>query len=87
FICRVLDQLFECYIEENKNHLDEGRMRQMLEVLKSDLGCCQDSMLDLIHISEESFEPLDLQEDMIEELKFTRKGHKLRKAAKSQKCL
>lgn len=23
FICRVLEQLFECYIEENKSRLDE----------------------------------------------------------------
>ncbi|NXU98389.1 SPAT7 protein, partial [Cettia cetti] len=87
FSNRVLDRLFECYIEENKNRLDEERMRQMLEVLKSDLGCCQDSALELIHASQESLEPPDLQEDTMEELKFTRKGHRLRKATKCQKCL
>ncbi|NWU46239.1 SPAT7 protein, partial [Hylia prasina] len=84
FSNRVLDQLFECYIEENKNRLDEGRMRQMLEVLKSDLGCGQDSEAELFHAIQESLEPVGLQEDMIEDLKFARKGHRLRKATKSE---
>ncbi|NWT52588.1 SPAT7 protein, partial [Erythrocercus mccallii] len=87
FSNRVLDQLFECYIEENKNCLDEGRMRQMLEVLKSDLGCGQGSETELIHASQESLELLEPQDNMIEELKFTRKGHRLRKGTKSEKCL
>ncbi|NXR58147.1 SPAT7 protein, partial [Rhadina sibilatrix] len=87
FSNRVLDQLFECYIEENKNRLDEGRMRQMLEVLKSDLGCSQDSETELIHASQESLEPLDLQEDVIEDLKLTRKGHRLRNARKCEEFL
>ncbi|NWR04944.1 SPAT7 protein, partial [Paradoxornis webbianus] len=81
FSNRVLDELFECHIEENKNCLDEGRMRQMLDVLKSELGCCQDSETELIHAGQEA---LGLQEDdVIEELNSTRKGHRPRKAAKS----
>ncbi|NXO14334.1 SPAT7 protein, partial [Oriolus oriolus] len=88
FSNRVLDQLFECYIEENKNHLDEGKMRQMLDVLKSDLGWGQDSDTELIQASREASESLDLQEsDTIEELKFTSKGHRLRKATKSEEFL
>ncbi|NXB33024.1 SPAT7 protein, partial [Eulacestoma nigropectus] len=89
FSNRVLDQLFECYIEENKNRLDEGKMRQMLDVLKSDLGCGQDSETEqLIQASREASESLDLQEsDMIEELEFTSKGHRLRKATKSEEFL
>ncbi|XP_068874136.1 spermatogenesis-associated protein 7 isoform X1 [Aphelocoma coerulescens] len=132
FSNRVLDQLFECYIEENKNRLDEGKMRQMLDVLKSDLGCSQDSETELIHegqdsetelihegqdsetelsqagqdsetelihagldsetqliqASREASESLDLQEsDTIEELEFTSKGHRLRKATKSEEFL
>ncbi|NWH91334.1 SPAT7 protein, partial [Aegithalos caudatus] len=87
FSNRALDQLFECYIEENKNRLDEGRMRQMLEVLKSDLGWGQDGETELIHASQESLEHLDLQEDVIEGLKFTRKGHSLRKTTKSEEFL
>ncbi|NWV87280.1 SPAT7 protein, partial [Machaerirhynchus nigripectus] len=85
FSNRVLDQLFECYIEENKNRLDEGKMRQMLDVLKSDLGCGQDSDTELIQASQEALESLDLQEsDTIEELEFTSKSHRLRKATKSE---
>ncbi|XP_041903878.1 spermatogenesis-associated protein 7 [Corvus kubaryi] len=88
FSNRVLDQLFECYIEENKNCLDEGKMRQMLDVLKSDLGCSLDSETELIQASREASESLDLQEsDTIEELEFTSKGHRLRKATKSEEFL
>ncbi|NXH24099.1 SPAT7 protein, partial [Myiagra hebetior] len=88
FSNRVLDQLFECYIEENKNRLDEGKMRQMLDVLKSDLGCSQDSETEVIQASREASESLDLQEsDTIEELEFTSKGHRLRKATKSEEFL
>ncbi|NXB64504.1 SPAT7 protein, partial [Struthidea cinerea] len=89
FSNRVLDQLFECYIEENKDRLDEGKMRQMLDVLKSDLGCSQDSETEqLIQASQEASELLDLQEsDTIEELEFTSKGHRLRKATKSDEFL
>ncbi|NXB71634.1 SPAT7 protein, partial [Donacobius atricapilla] len=87
FSNRVLDQLFECHIEENKNRLDEGRMRRMLALLKSDLGYCQDSETELIQAGQECLEPLDLQEDVIEEVRFTRKGHRLRKATKSEEFL
>ncbi|NWV49678.1 SPAT7 protein, partial [Daphoenositta chrysoptera] len=91
FSNRVLDQLFECYIEENKDRLDEGKMRQMLDVLKSDLSCGQDSdteLTQLIQASREDSESLDLQEsDTLEELEFTSKGHRLRKATKSEEFL
>ncbi|XP_064279724.1 spermatogenesis-associated protein 7 isoform X3 [Passer domesticus] len=88
FSNRVLDQLFECYIEENKNRLDEGKMRQMLDVLKSDLGCSQDSNIELIRAAQEASGPRDLQEcDTTGELKFASKGHKLRKATKNEEFL
>ncbi|XP_053802415.1 spermatogenesis-associated protein 7 [Vidua chalybeata] len=88
FSDRVLDQLFECHIEENKNHLDEGKMRQMLDVLKSDLGCSQDSETELIHAGQEASGPVDLQEfDTTEELECTSKGHRLRKATKKEEFL
>ncbi|NXM60312.1 SPAT7 protein, partial [Illadopsis cleaveri] len=84
FSNRVLDELFECHIDENKNRLDEGRMRQMLDVLKSELGCCQDSETELIHAGQEA---LDLQEDVKDEFKLTRRGHRPRKAGKSVEFL
>ncbi|NXR96038.1 SPAT7 protein, partial [Hypocryptadius cinnamomeus] len=88
FSNRVLDELFECYIEENKYRLDEGKMRQMLDVLKSDLGCSQDGDTELIHAGQEASGPLDLKEcDTTEELKFTSKGHRLRKATKNEEFL
>ncbi|NXI18824.1 SPAT7 protein, partial [Irena cyanogastra] len=88
FSNRVLDQLFECHIEENKNHLDESKMRQMLEVLKLDLGCCQDSETELNHAGQEALDPLVLQEfDRTEELNFSSKGDRLRKATKSEEFL
>ncbi|XP_068048765.1 spermatogenesis-associated protein 7 [Anomalospiza imberbis] len=88
FSNRVLDQLFECHIEENKNHLDEGKMRRMLDVLKSDLGCSQDSETELIHAGQEASGPLDLQEfDTTEKLECTSKGHRLRKATKNEEFL
>ncbi|NXO87043.1 SPAT7 protein, partial [Sitta europaea] len=88
FSNRVLDQLFECHIEENKNRLDEGKMRRMLEVLKADLGCGQDSETELMHAGQEALDPLDLQKfDKMEELEFTGKDHRLRKATKSEEFL
>ncbi|XP_023783501.1 spermatogenesis-associated protein 7 isoform X3 [Cyanistes caeruleus] len=85
FSNRVLDELFECYIEENKNRLNEGKMRQMLEVLKSDLGCCQDSETELMHAGQEALDPLHVQEfDVREQLEVTSKGHRVRKATKSE---
>ncbi|NXQ59219.1 SPAT7 protein, partial [Anthoscopus minutus] len=85
FSNRVLDQLFECYIEENKNRLDEGKMRQMLAVLKSDLGCGQDSEPELIKPRQEASEPLDVRELATpEEHECTSKGHRMKKATKSE---
>ncbi|NXR16528.1 SPAT7 protein, partial [Cinclus mexicanus] len=82
FSNRVLDQLFESYIEENKNRLDEGKMRQMLDVLKSDLGCGQDSDTELIHEGQDTLDPQKF--DKTEELEFTSESHGLRKATKSE---
>ncbi|NXP58234.1 SPAT7 protein, partial [Chloropsis cyanopogon] len=88
FSNRVLDELFECHIEENKNRLDEGKMRQMLAVLKSDLGCNQDTETELSHAGQEAVDSLDLQEfGTKEELEFTSKGLRLRKATKSEEFL
>ncbi|KAJ7404704.1 spermatogenesis associated 7 [Willisornis vidua] len=85
FSNRVLEELFECHIEENKNRLDEAKMRQMLDVLKRDLGCSLDSEEEQIHSGSEASDSLDLQDfDTIEELEFTSKGHRLRKATKSE---
>ncbi|NWX25813.1 SPAT7 protein, partial [Notiomystis cincta] len=85
FSNRVLDELFEYYIEENKDRLDEGKMRRMLEVLKSDLGCCQDSETELAHADHEASGALDLQEsNTTEKQERTRKGQKLKKATKSE---
>ncbi|XP_014725343.1 PREDICTED: spermatogenesis-associated protein 7 isoform X2 [Sturnus vulgaris] len=85
FSNRVLDQLFESYIEANKNRLDEGKMRRMLDVLKSDLGCGQDSETELIHADQEALDPQEF--DKTEELEFTSKGHRLRKATKNEESL
>ncbi|NXB42940.1 SPAT7 protein, partial [Leucopsar rothschildi] len=85
FSNRVLDQLFESYIEANKSRLDEGKMRRMLDVLKSDLGCGQDSETELIHAEQEALDPQEF--DKTEELEFTSKGHRLRKATKDEESL
>ncbi|XP_027494203.1 spermatogenesis-associated protein 7 isoform X1 [Corapipo altera] len=85
FSNRVLEQLFECHIEENKHRLDEAKMRHMLDVLKADLGYGPDSEAEQIRESCESFDSLDLQEfDTVEELEFTSKDHRVRKATKSE---
>lgn len=39
FSNRFLEQLFERHIKQNKHHLEEEKMRQMLHFLKADLGC------------------------------------------------
>nr|XP_040130658.1 spermatogenesis-associated protein 7 isoform X2 [Ictidomys tridecemlineatus] len=36
---KFLERLFERHIEQNKQHLDEGKMRHLLHSLKIDLGC------------------------------------------------
>ncbi|KAM6134175.1 LOW QUALITY PROTEIN: spermatogenesis-associated protein 7 [Phoenicopterus ruber ruber] len=85
FSNRVLEQLFECHIQENKNRLDESKMRHLLDVLKADLGCSPDSSAAQIHAGWEAFDSLDLQEfDMMEELEFTSKSQRQRKATKSE---
>ncbi|CAN0106871.1 unnamed protein product [Bubo scandiacus] len=85
FSNRVLEQLFECHIQENKNRLDESKMRHFLDVLKADLGCSSGSSAEQIHVGWEASDSLDLQEfDMMEELKFTSKSQRQRKATKSE---
>ncbi|XP_072618291.1 spermatogenesis-associated protein 7 isoform X4 [Vulpes vulpes] len=39
FSNRFLERLFERHIKENKHHLEEGKMRHLLHILKVDLGC------------------------------------------------
>ncbi|XP_050753804.1 spermatogenesis-associated protein 7 isoform X2 [Gymnogyps californianus] len=86
FSNRVLEQLFECHIEENKNRLDESKMRHLLDVLKADLGCSPGSSAEeQIHTGWEAFDSPDLQEfDTMEELEFTSKSQRQIKATKSE---
>ncbi|XP_007462792.1 PREDICTED: spermatogenesis-associated protein 7 isoform X2 [Lipotes vexillifer] len=39
FSNRFLERLFERHIKQNKHHLEEGKMRHLLQILKVDLGC------------------------------------------------
>ncbi|XP_037688061.1 spermatogenesis-associated protein 7 isoform X3 [Choloepus didactylus] len=39
FSNRFLERLFERHIRQNKHHLEEEKMRHLLQVLKVDLGC------------------------------------------------
>ncbi|NXI67238.1 SPAT7 protein, partial [Anseranas semipalmata] len=85
FSNRVLEQLFECHIEENKNRLDESKMRHLLDVLKADLGCSPDSSAEQIHADWETSDSLDLEEfNTMEQLEFTSKSQTQRKATKSE---
>ncbi|NXO72967.1 SPAT7 protein, partial [Phainopepla nitens] len=85
FSNRVLDQLFECYIEENKNRLDEGKMRQLLDVLKSELSCGQESDSELIHSDQGALRLQDLQKgDTTEELNIPSTDQRPREAPKSE---
>ncbi|XP_068255422.1 spermatogenesis-associated protein 7 isoform X2 [Nyctibius grandis] len=85
FSNRVLEQLFECHIQENKNRLDESKMRHLLDVLKADLGCSPGSEAEQTHAGWEAFDSLDLQEfDTMEELEFTSKSQQQKKATKSE---
>ncbi|XP_042548502.1 spermatogenesis-associated protein 7 isoform X1 [Dipodomys spectabilis] len=44
FSNRFLERLFERHIKENKHHLEEGKMRHLLQGLKIDLGClCEEN--------------------------------------------
>ncbi|XP_060117866.1 spermatogenesis-associated protein 7 [Heteronotia binoei] len=42
FSNRALERLFERHIDQNKNLLNETKMRHLLEILKEDLGCNQE---------------------------------------------
>ncbi|XP_065695839.1 spermatogenesis-associated protein 7 [Patagioenas fasciata] len=82
FSNRVLEQLFECHIQENKNRLDESKMRHLLDVLKADLDC---SGPEQSHADWEARDSLDLQEfDAMEELEFTSDSQRQRKATRSE---
>ncbi|XP_030337703.1 spermatogenesis-associated protein 7 isoform X2 [Strigops habroptila] len=84
FSNRVLEQLFECLIEENKNRLDESKMRHLLDVLKADLGCSPGSDMEHSHTGWEAELSLDLREfDTMEELEITSKSQGRGKATKS----
>ncbi|NXA22349.1 SPAT7 protein, partial [Ibidorhyncha struthersii] len=84
FSNRVLEELFECHIQENKNRLDESKMHHLLDVLKADLGCSPGSAVEQIHTEWEAFDSLDLQEfDTVGELEFPR-SQRQRKATKSE---
>ncbi|KFV43875.1 Spermatogenesis-associated protein 7, partial [Tyto alba] len=85
FSNRVLEQLFECHIQENKNRLDESKMRHFLDVLKADLGCSPGSSAEQSHAAWEGSDSLHLRElGTREELEFTSKSQRQRKATKSE---
>ncbi|XP_035750176.1 spermatogenesis-associated protein 7 [Egretta garzetta] len=85
FSNRVLEQLFECHIQENKNRLDESKMRHLLDVLKADLGCSPSSSVEQIQAGWEAFDSLDLQEfDTVGELELTSKSQRQRKTTESE---
>ncbi|NWU93316.1 SPAT7 protein, partial [Upupa epops] len=85
FSNRVLEELFEWHIQENKDHLDESKMRHFLDVLKADLSCSPGSGAEHIHTYWEAFSSVDLQEcDGNEESEFTRRSQRQRKCTKSR---
>ncbi|NWV62247.1 SPAT7 protein, partial [Malurus elegans] len=84
FSNRILDQVFEWHIEENKDRLDEAKMRQMLDALKADLGCGPDSEIEFIGAGDGGLDSLDLPELEMKDLEFSSKGHRLKKATKSK---
>lgn len=60
-------------------------MRHLLDVLKADLGCSPGSGAEQLHAGWEAFDSLDLQEfDTMEELEFTSKSQRQRKATISE---
>ncbi|NXW86942.1 SPAT7 protein, partial [Alopecoenas beccarii] len=82
FSNRVLEQQFECHIQENKHRLDESKMRHLLDVLKADLGY---SGPEQSHADWEACDSLDLQEfGAMEELEFASDGQRQRKATRSE---
>ncbi|NXM70610.1 SPAT7 protein, partial [Serilophus lunatus] len=85
FSDRVLEELFECHIEENGNRLDEAKMRRMLDMLKTELCCSLDSEAQQSHAGQEASDSLDLKDlDTTEKLKFTSKGCRPRKTTESE---
>ncbi|NWX48429.1 SPAT7 protein, partial [Steatornis caripensis] len=85
FSNRVLEQLFECHVQENKNRLDESKMRHFLDVLKADLGCSLGSSAEHMPSDGEAIDLLEPQEfDMMEELEFSSKSQRQTKATKSE---
>ncbi|XP_040528890.1 spermatogenesis-associated protein 7 isoform X4 [Gallus gallus] len=85
FSNRVLEQLFECHIEEYKNRLDESKMRHLLDVLKADLGCSPGSGAEQIRAGWEAFELLDLGKfNMMEQLEFSSRSRRQGKATRSE---
>ncbi|KFQ31056.1 Spermatogenesis-associated protein 7, partial [Merops nubicus] len=85
FSNRVMEQLFECHIQENKNRLDESKMRQFLDALRADLGCSPDSSTEQSHTGWEALDSLDLQEfHTMEEPESTSKSQRQKKATKSE---
>ncbi|XP_062494931.1 spermatogenesis-associated protein 7 isoform X3 [Pezoporus occidentalis] len=84
FSNRILEKLFECFIEENKNRLDESKMRHLLNVLKADLGCSPGSDAEHNHTGWEALDSLDLREfDTVEELEIISKSQRQGKATKN----
>ncbi|XP_069592535.1 spermatogenesis-associated protein 7 isoform X2 [Ranitomeya imitator] len=45
FSDRVVERLFQRHLEENRHRLDEGKMRHLLDVLRSDLDCREETNL------------------------------------------
>ncbi|NWW44012.1 SPAT7 protein, partial [Pedionomus torquatus] len=85
FSNRVLEELFECHIQENKKRLDEGKMRHVLDVLKAELSCSPSSAAEQVHPGWDTLGSLDLQEfDTTKELEFTRTSQGQRKATGSE---
>ncbi|XP_065541954.1 spermatogenesis-associated protein 7 isoform X2 [Lathamus discolor] len=83
FSNRVLEKLFECLIKENKNRLDESKMRHLLDVLKADLGCSPGSDAEHIQTGWEALDSLDLREfDTVEELEIISKSQRQGKPTK-----
>ncbi|XP_040268335.1 spermatogenesis-associated protein 7 isoform X2 [Bufo bufo] len=45
FSDRVLERVFQRHLEGNRHRLDEGKMRHLLDILRADLDCKQESNL------------------------------------------
>ncbi|XP_067412459.1 spermatogenesis-associated protein 7 [Emydura macquarii macquarii] len=87
FSNRVLERLFERHIEQNKHHLDENKMRHLLDVLKVDLGCSTEKS-ERVNGSMEGFDPFDLERfETLDQLQFTSKNWRQNKTTKSEEFL